>query len=57
VDLDDYSFFTDCLNGPDQMPTPTQITPQACLEAFDTQYDQDVDLEDFSTFQESFSGL
>jgi len=57
VDLEDYLLFADCLNGPDQKPAPTQTTPEACLAAFDTAHDQDVDLKDFAAFQESFSGL
>ena len=48
VDLDDYAYFTDCLNGPDE-PGGTPL--EHCLSAFDTNDDGDVDLADFAGIQ------
>ncbi len=50
VDLDDYAAWDGCFTGPDSGPY------DAGCEAFDAEYDGDVDLLDFSVFQEVFSG-
>jgi photosystem II stability/assembly factor-like uncharacterized protein len=55
VDLADYVAFKECLFGPDAVPAPTPpITSAECLETFDADADDDVDLGDFETFQERF---
>ena len=57
VDLVDHAVFFDCLAGPDTTPTPTlPTTAQDCLGAFDFNLDTDVDLDDFTNFQEAFTG-
>jgi len=58
VDLDDYTVFADCLAGPGATPAPTdpQVTVQECLDVFDSDRDDDVDLADFASFQEYFTG-
>ena len=58
VDLVDYSGFADCMAGPDTAPQPTPPTSvQECLDAFDFDGDQDVDLRDFQEFQRVFTGV
>jgi len=58
VDLDDYAVLTDCLAGPDATPAPTdpQVTAQECLDVFDSDVDDDVDVEDFASFQNQYTG-
>ncbi len=58
VDLDDGAVFVDCLAGPRALPTPTdpQVTASQCLDVFDVDADEDVDLVDFVSFQEGFTG-
>jgi hypothetical protein len=47
-DLADYAGFADCMAGPDASPDPANAEcVQPCLDAFDTDADNDVDLEDF----------
>ena len=50
VTLGDYLFFAICLDisGPDHVPAFND-----CIEAFDFDGDQDVDLRDFSVFERS----
>jgi hypothetical protein len=58
VELDDYAFFADCMAGPGATPSPAlpDVTPQDCLDAFDFEPDDDVDLADFEGFQLAFTG-
>lgn len=57
VDLDDYLALADCMNGPGADPTPTPPrTAQECLDAFDSDFDLDVDCEDAAAFQRAFGG-
>jgi hypothetical protein len=58
VDVDDYFFFADCLAGPNATPAPSEpgVTPQDCLDVFDLDFDEDVDLSDFGVFQWVFTG-
>jgi len=57
VDLDDFAIFTDCLAGPKISPEPTRagVSARDCLWYFDRDADEDVDLEDFSSFLGSFA--
>ena len=48
VDLDDYSIFVDCMNG------PAVAYPLGC-DAADLELDGDVDLADFAVFQRAFN--
>jgi hypothetical protein len=48
ITLEDHTVFTQCLSGPDTTP-PEE--PPNCLNVFDFDEDQDVDFEDFATFQ------
>ncbi len=51
----DYVSFADCAAGPDVLPDPLQpITPQQCLDAFDFDNDNDVDLHDYGVFADIF---
>ena len=55
VDLNDYLFFFECADGPDQPPgPPVSDCAAVCLRAFDLDADGDVDLHDFASFQQSF---
>ena len=55
TDLTDYASFFDCAAGPDQLPDPpAPITPQQCLDTFDFDNDNDVDLHDFGVFADVF---
>jgi hypothetical protein len=58
VDLADHAVLTDCLNGPGTSPTPTidDVDAAECLNHFDADADNDVDLSDFGGFQSSFTG-
>jgi hypothetical protein len=56
IDLDDFGVFMECMAGPGNMPTPTSVTPAACLAAFDSDEDDDVDLADCKGFQGAFTG-
>ena len=57
VDLDDYAAFSDCLSGPNSSPSPAPpVLTQDCLDAFDVDRDNDVDLGDFGAFQTVFTG-
>ena len=49
VDIDDFSLFADCMNGP-EIPHPPE-----CDDA-DFDVDGDIDLEDFAAFQAAFTG-
>ena len=52
VDLNDHPALIDCQAAPDVEPTPTPPTmPEQCLDAFDLDYDGDVDLNDVAEFQ------
>ncbi len=57
VDLTDYTVFADCLAGPDASPTPTidDVDLAECLDHFDGDTDNDVDLADFAGFQAAFT--
>ena len=50
IDLVDYAVLADCLNGPDMPP----LLPSGCLEPFDTDQDDDVDLHDVGAFLRVF---
>ena len=50
VDLGDFASWTDCLTGPGLGPYA------AGCEAFDHEFDGDVDLADFAAFQQVFAG-
>jgi hypothetical protein len=50
VDLDDYALWADCLTGDGNGPY------SAGCEAFDFEFDLDVDLLDFGGFQNQFDG-
>ena len=53
----DSAALADCLGGPDQSPSPADIScAETCLSAFDGDGDNDVDLDDFAEFQAVFSG-
>ncbi|MBN1511470.1 MAG: immunoglobulin domain-containing protein [Phycisphaerae bacterium] len=54
VDLDDYGVFPDCMAGPNATPAPSLpgMTATTCIQAFDFDIDDDVDLADFASFQE-----
>ena len=52
VDLDDYFNLTVCLTGPDPETAPSQ----QCREVFDADGDDDVDIHDYSAFQNEFAG-
>ncbi|HNQ23699.1 MAG TPA: hypothetical protein PKK06_11450 [Phycisphaerae bacterium] len=52
IDLDDAADFVACLSGPNASPGPSLV----CRTAFDFDDDNDIDLEDFATFQEAFTG-
>ncbi|UCC32672.1 MAG: hypothetical protein JSU86_10385 [Phycisphaerales bacterium] len=55
LDLEDCAIMVDCFAGPDATPNPTQrITAQDCLDAFDADADDDVDLFDFASLQVVF---
>jgi hypothetical protein len=58
ADLADHLHFEDCLDGPGTAPTPALpgATAQDCLDAFDIDFDSDIDLEDFDRFQRDFTG-
>ncbi|MCP4593910.1 MAG: hypothetical protein GY842_24510 [bacterium] len=57
VDLDDFTIFAECMEGPDAIPAPTPpTTSDDCLDTFDFEPDNDVDLADFAEFQEAFTG-
>ncbi|MGB0716058.1 MAG: hypothetical protein ACPGXK_09280 [Phycisphaerae bacterium] len=46
----------DCLNGPDLMPEPTGVVDAAtCLDMFDYDDDDDVDMADYETYLKSAS--
>jgi len=55
VDLHDYAAFLDCVGSVDAPPDPMEPScVSACLSAFDLDFDNDVDLEDFGFFQVVF---
>jgi hypothetical protein len=57
VGLTDFSVFAECLNGPYVVPDPEPPTSaEECLQAFDFDLDQDVDLADLATFTLAFTG-
>lgn len=53
IDLSDYRFFDDCIEGGGPGATPQ--TP-GCLPAYDGDLDGDIDLEDFARFSRVYSG-
>ncbi|MCK4659444.1 MAG: hypothetical protein KAV82_07970 [Phycisphaerae bacterium] len=55
VDLIDYAEFVGCMSGPWQ-GAGFMAPDLLCLEVFDADTDEDVDLEDFSAFQAYFVG-
>ena len=58
VDHIDAATFMSCMAGPNVLPNPPQqrTTVQECLDAFDGDMGDDVDLTDFAKFQMAFSG-
>ncbi len=57
VDHDDSATFVSCMAGPNVLPDPPQqTTVQECLDAFDGDMENDVDLADFAKLQMAFSG-
>jgi hypothetical protein len=54
VDLDDFAEFSGCLSGPRQA-SGFEIPSVDCLDAFDSDVDDDVDLADFGGFQKAFN--
>ena len=57
VDLGDFAMLADCLSGPELPPMPTAPEcADACLRAFDSNLDGDVDLADVAAFQRQFTG-
>ncbi len=58
IDSGDFAVFADCLNGPDAAPSPTidDVDAAECLDHFDAEADNDVDLADFNEFQMAFTG-
>ncbi|MCP4592291.1 MAG: hypothetical protein GY842_16280 [bacterium] len=54
VDLEDYAALADCIAGPGVLPDPTAPEcADVCLDAFDSEYDLDLDLADLAEFQAS----
>ncbi len=51
VDLDDYAVLVACKTGPGEVPGSGSVTVRACLNAFDSDLDGDVDERDFAEFQ------
>ena len=52
ISANDFHALPDCLAGPSQTPNPGDPTsPADCLRTFDFDFDDDVDLRDFSAFQ------
>ena len=50
----DYTWFEDCFAGPELQPAPTSLTcVPKCLEAFDADFDGDVDLADYESFTQN----
>lgn len=57
VSLVDFSAFADCMAAPGTTPDPQSVEcAQACLDAFDSDEDADVDLADFAALQQAFTG-
>ena len=57
LDLDDYGAFLNCQAGPGTTPNPTAPqTSQDCVDVFDVDEDNDVDLHDFAGLQRAFTG-
>lgn len=55
--LNDHAMLVECLAGPGRAPGPTQpLTAQDCLDAFDCDGDNDVDLLDVGGFQRGCTG-
>lgn len=50
VDLDDFTWFRGCFNGPNRTPA------SGCVAGPDMDHDNDVDLDDFSIFRACFNG-
>lgn len=57
VDLTDLEYLLECLTGPGGSPAPPPpLCASACLDAFDSDADTDVDLWDVAGFQTVFTG-
>lgn len=55
-DLDDSYAFADCFSGPASQPLPAVAAcVHVCLDAFDLDADQDIDLRDFAGFTTAFT--
>lgn len=55
VDLDDFVRLPECVGGPGEAPAPVApVTSQNCLNWFDFDQDEDVDLADYAAFQAAF---
>ena len=58
VDITDFGAFSECMAGPSSDPNPPLPPPPTaadCLDAFDTDGDLDVDLDDFNVFQAGYT--
>ena len=56
LELDDYAIFADCFSGPGVVPDPSlPATPSACLDNFNSDMDEDVDLSDFALLQRTLT--
>ena len=56
VDLGDYGFLVNCFAGPESAPQPDDVAcVSSCLEGFDFDADEDIDLKDASEFLRLFA--
>ena len=57
VNLVDYAALADCMSGPGAWPDPTPpVTANECLQAFDFDGDDDLDMHDWVSFLNVFQG-
>ncbi|MHC4695976.1 MAG: NHL repeat-containing protein [Planctomycetota bacterium] len=57
TNLEDFPGFVSCMGGPGVTPVhPVSECVQVCMDAFDLNADVDVDLADFSAFQQALAG-
>lgn len=56
VDAADAAILAQCLSGPDETPASgSSWTSEDCIEAFDVDGDEDIDLLDFAAFAQAFT--